>query len=103
VLFIYKNCSTKNFSLFLSDFDEDVYLGLCLGDKRHPLKYLIPLTIVNCVMFATGIMGNVLGEEKNLTSNFFSRSPRERSPFFLHSIFSIGVSSFELGVFVSLT
>ena len=39
----------------------DLFLSLCLGDKRHPYKYLIPLTIVNSAMFVTGILGNLLG------------------------------------------
>ncbi|TRY73171.1 hypothetical protein TCAL_11056, partial [Tigriopus californicus] len=41
-------------------FDEDVFLSLCLGDKRHPYIYLIPLTVVNCLMFVTGTIGNLL-------------------------------------------
>ena len=48
--------------LISSAFDVDLFLSLCLGDKRHPYKYLIPLTVVNCLMFVTGTIGNVLSK-----------------------------------------
>ena len=35
------------------------YLAWHLGPQRLPLKNLIPMTIVNAVMFITGIFGNL--------------------------------------------
>ena len=40
----------------------DLYLELCVAVKRHPYRYLIPLTIIHVIMFITGISGNVLGK-----------------------------------------
>ncbi|XP_040569315.1 neuropeptides capa receptor [Lepeophtheirus salmonis] len=42
------------------DFDEEIFLKLCLGDKRQPLEYLIPFTLLYICMFITGILGNIL-------------------------------------------
>jgi len=43
-----------------SDLNIDKYLTLCMAEKNLPFNYLIPLTIINCLMFITGISGNVL-------------------------------------------
>ena len=40
-------------------FDVSDYLAYNLGPQRLPLENLIPLTIVNTVMFITGIFGNL--------------------------------------------
>jgi hypothetical protein len=44
----------------------NTYLELCMGVKRHPYKYLIPLTIIHCLMFITGITGNMTGNLRNI-------------------------------------
>ena len=46
------------------DFDVDVYLACFLGPKLQPYKFLIPITVVYCFMFVTGIVGNVLGKNR---------------------------------------
>ena len=42
-----------------SDFNVTDYLGMALGPQRLPLENLIPMTIVNAVMFITGVFGNL--------------------------------------------
>ncbi len=43
-------------------FGVDDFLGACVGDKQHPMRILIPLTVFHCIVFVTGIVGNLLGE-----------------------------------------
>ncbi|GFT00953.1 uncharacterized protein NPIL_491961 [Nephila pilipes] len=38
--------------------DIDDYLAVVLGPKRLPLNWLLPLTTVYAVIFATGLIGN---------------------------------------------
>ena len=47
-----------------TDFDVDAFLECYLGPKLQPYKFLIPITVVYCFMFVTGIVGNVLGKDK---------------------------------------
>ena len=42
-----------------SEFNVTDYLGMALGPQRLPLENLIPMTIVNAVMFITGVFGNL--------------------------------------------
>ena len=46
-----------------TDFDVDAFLECYLGPKLQPYKFLIPITVVYCFMFVTGIVGNVLGKD----------------------------------------
>ena len=46
--------------MYFIEFDVNIFLSACLGDKQHPMQYLIPLTIFNCLVFVTGTVGNVL-------------------------------------------
>ena len=51
----------------------DLFLSLCLGDKQHPFKFLIPLTVVHCIVFVTGTIGNLLSKQKQ---NFLMPKPK---------------------------
>ena len=42
-----------------SEFSVTDYLGMALGPQRLPLENVIPMTIVNAVMFITGVFGNL--------------------------------------------
>ena len=48
-----------NESNIQEEFNVSDYLAYNLGPQRLPLENLIPLTIVNTVMFITGIFGNL--------------------------------------------
>ena len=53
--------------LFFTEFDTYKYLELCMASRRPWAEvYLIPLTIIHCIMFFTGIIGNVLGKKRKL-------------------------------------
>ena len=53
--------------IFFAEFDTYKYLELCMAARRPWAEvYLIPLTIIHCIMFFTGIIGNVLGKKRKL-------------------------------------
>lgn len=51
--------NTSNSGSEFSEFNVTDYLGMALGPQRLPLENLIPMTIVNAVMFITGVFGNL--------------------------------------------